>query len=160
MTCAVSVVISWVSLFSISVPGANFFDLIFVRTSGQSLKGQLGLLEKSGAFKQLLSNRAVADNPRLLASAGLSPVVTWFHLWTASVPEYQSHGLLRRQAVFQASATIVVRSYCQSTWNIFRTLVIMHVALPVSIGMLAEQLVTLTSELLHISWAQPLLCRE
>ena len=76
VTCAVSVVISWVSLFNNSVQGANILDIMFVTTSERGVYGKLGLLKKSLPFNQLLSNRAVAANPRVTASAGLSPVGT------------------------------------------------------------------------------------
>ena len=80
VTCAVSVLISWVSFFINSVPGANFLDFIFVITSERGINGQLGLLKKSRPFNQLLSSRAVAHNPRVPTSAGLSSVGTWFNL--------------------------------------------------------------------------------
>ena len=76
MTCAVSVVISWVSFIIISVPGAIFLDFIFLVTSEQRINGQLAFLKKSGPSNQLLLNRAVAHNPRVPVSAGLSPVLS------------------------------------------------------------------------------------
>ena len=79
VTCAVNVVISWVSFFIKSVRGANFLDFIFVITSEDSITGQLRLFKKSGPLNELLSKRTVADNPGVPASAGLSPVGTWFH---------------------------------------------------------------------------------
>ena len=69
---------------------------------------------KSRALNQLLSNRAVANNPRVPALNGYHPSEKGAIRQLSSVPEFQSHGWQRRQAAFQASATIVVQLYCQS----------------------------------------------
>ena len=71
------------SFFLNLVPCLNFLDFIFVVTSEQGINGQLGLLKKSRRFNQLLLNRAMAGNPRVPASAGLSPVGACFHSSTA-----------------------------------------------------------------------------
>ena len=127
VTCAVSVVISWFTFYIISVSVASSFDLNFVITSVQGINGQLEMPMKSGPLNQLLSNRAVANNPQVPALQGYHPSKNGSIRQLSSVPEFQSHGWQRRQAVFQAKATIVVRLYCQSKWNIFRYLMKLQV---------------------------------
>ena len=77
----------------------------------------------------------------------------------SSVPIFQTHGRLRRQAVFQASATIVVWFYCHSIWSALRYLVILKVPIRIAVGIPAKQFVAATSEFLSFPRAQPALRR-
>ena len=74
------------SLFDVSVSDANSLDLIIMMTSRQGINGHSKVLRKTTILSYLLSSRAVEDNPRVPASAGLSPSVHDIILQLSSVP--------------------------------------------------------------------------
>ena len=67
------------SVCSVSDLIATLVDFSLFTNSFDGLKGQSGLFKKFGPFNQLLSMSALADNPQVPASAGLSAVGTWCH---------------------------------------------------------------------------------